>query len=198
MLRLCRLPILAVVVAACASARIGPVTIQTQAPTTICPAARVGGILVADPASGLAFKWSDGSVHGVVWPDGYSARREQDGVVVLIDPAGRIVAREGDEIVSAGAVNDYGITFPCGDLEVHPSSTDAVEVGRSVVNTKRPPSHIAPRASSAAPSDPCHGRQAIRSGGGHRLRLLGVLLPAARPESISSPPITTCWSGRRP
>src|SRR5207244_10506732 len=84
-LRLCRLPILAVVVAACASARIGPVTIQTQAPTTICPAARVGGILVADPASGLAFKWSDGSVHGVVWPDGYSARREQDGVVVLID-----------------------------------------------------------------------------------------------------------------
>jgi len=84
--------------------------------------ARVGGVLVSDAAYGLAFK-SDGGAHGVVWPNGYSARREKDGVVVLIDPSGRIVAREGDTILSAGAWGDNGIAFPCTDLQVIASST---------------------------------------------------------------------------
>jgi hypothetical protein len=119
-MRVAALAVLAVLVAGCAPAPIGPVTIQTQPPRTVCDAARVGGVLVADPAYGLAFK-SDGGTRGVVWPNGYSARREQDGVVVLIDPSGRIVAREGDRILSAGNVHDDNITFPCGDLQVNPS-----------------------------------------------------------------------------
>jgi type IV pilus biogenesis protein CpaD/CtpE len=118
-MRLAALAVLAAVVAGCAPARIGPVTIQTQLPRTICEAARIGGVLVADPAYGLAFK-SDGGTRGVVWPSGYSARREQD-VVVLIDPSGRIVAREGDTIVSAGVMKGGNISFPCGDLQVNPS-----------------------------------------------------------------------------
>jgi hypothetical protein len=59
---------------------------------------------------------------GVAWPNGYSARREQDGVVVLVDPTGRIVAREGDRIVAAGADGDDGIAYPECDLEVEPQA----------------------------------------------------------------------------
>lgn len=114
------LAVLIVVIAGCAPAPIGPVTIQTQPPRTVCEAARVGGVLVADPAYGLAFK-SDGATRGVVWPNGYSARREKDGVVVLIDPSGRTVAREGDAILSAGNWHGDDIAFPCGDLEVNSS-----------------------------------------------------------------------------
>jgi hypothetical protein len=109
--------------AGCAPA-IGPVAIQTQAPQSICAAARVGGTLVADPDYGLGYK-ADGGTRGVVWPHGYSARREQDGIVVLIDPSGRIVAREGDSIESAGTwKGDPEIALPCGELEVNPSTGD--------------------------------------------------------------------------
>jgi hypothetical protein len=118
-MRLGALAVLVAVFAACTSAAIGPVTIQTSAPAPVCAAARVSGSLVADPVYGLAFK-SDGGVRGVVWPNGYSARRGKDGVVVLIDPSGRTVAREGDTIVSAGAWSDDDIAFPCGELEVNP------------------------------------------------------------------------------
>jgi len=106
-------------VAGCASAPVGPVAINTQAPSNICEAARVGGVLTYDTTKGLAFKSGD-TVHVVVWPNGYSARREQDGVVVLIDPAGRIVAREGDTIVAAGANGDTAV-YPQCDLQVNPS-----------------------------------------------------------------------------
>ena len=57
---------------------------------------------------------------GVIWPQGYTARREY-GVVVLIDPSDRTIAREGDQIVSAGSSGEDGIALPCGDLEVNPS-----------------------------------------------------------------------------
>jgi hypothetical protein len=82
-----------------------------------------GGVLVADPAYGLAFK-RDGGVRGVVWPSWYSARREKDGVVDLIDPSGRIVAREGDTILSAGSSRAGDIALPCGDLQLNPSPTN--------------------------------------------------------------------------
>jgi type IV pilus biogenesis protein CpaD/CtpE len=112
--------ILAVLVAGCASAPIGPVTLRTQPPSTVCEAARVAGVLVADPAYGLAYKEKSGT-RGVVWPNGYSARRGQDGVVVLIDPSGRVIAREGDAIQSMGNWHGDNIAFPCGDLYVNPS-----------------------------------------------------------------------------
>ena len=121
-MKVAALAVVIVVVAGCTSP-VGPVTIQTQAPTTVCAAARVGGVLVADAAYGLAFR-SDGGIRGVVWPNGYSARREQDGVVVLIDPSGRTVAKEGDTIASGGSSQGDDIAFPCGELQVNPPSPD--------------------------------------------------------------------------
>ena len=88
---------------------------------TVCPAARVSGTLTADSSYGLAYK-NGVSVQGVVWPHGYSARRES-GVVVLIDAAGHIVAREGDQIVSAGSYGADDVAMPCGDLDVTSGGT---------------------------------------------------------------------------
>jgi hypothetical protein len=113
------LVLLAALLTACASASVGPVPINTSAPRTVCDAARVGGVLVYDTTYGLGFKSGD-TVHVAVWPNGYSARRGQDGVVVLIDPTGRVVAREGDRIVAAGANGDTAVYVEC-DLEVNPS-----------------------------------------------------------------------------
>ena len=112
-------PALAVMAAGCASAPVGPVPINTLAPSAICDAARVGGILVYDTTYGLGFKGGD-RVEVAVWPNGYSARREQDGVVVLIDPSGRVVAREGDTIIAAGASGDTAVYVEC-DIGVNPS-----------------------------------------------------------------------------
>lgn len=112
-------PLQAALLAACASAPVGPVRINTGAPSNICAMARVGGILAYDTTYGLGFESGD-RVRVVVWPNGYSARREQDGVVVLIDPSGRIVAREGDTIVAAGANGDNAVFVECY-LEVNPS-----------------------------------------------------------------------------
>jgi hypothetical protein len=56
-------------------------------------------------------------VQGVVWPYGYSARRES-GVVLLIDASGRILARQGDRIRSSGSYGENNVALPCGDLQV--------------------------------------------------------------------------------
>jgi hypothetical protein len=113
------LMLVAVAVGGCGHAADGPVLLQTHPVLAVCPAARVGGVLVADPNYGLAFNHG-GDVQGVIWPQGYTARREY-GVVVLIDPSDRTVAREGDQIVSAGSSGEDGVALPCGDLEVNPS-----------------------------------------------------------------------------
>ncbi len=111
--------LLAGLLAACASALVGPVPINTGARSNVCATAFVGGVLAYDTTYGLGFKSGD-SVRVVVWPYGYSARREQDGVVVLMDPTGRVVAREGDTIAAAGAFGDTATYVEC-DLEVNPT-----------------------------------------------------------------------------
>jgi hypothetical protein len=113
------LVLLAPLLGACAPAPVGPVPINTAAPSNVCALAAVGGVLAFDTTYGLGFK-SGESVRVVVWPYGYSARRESDGVVVLIDPSGRVVAREGDHLAAAGAFGDTA-TFVMCDLEVNPS-----------------------------------------------------------------------------
>jgi len=112
------LVLLAIALVGCAAAPDGAVALQTRPQQTICLAARVGGVLVADSNYGLAYQ-VDGGVHGVIWPHAYSARRVA-GVVFLIDPSGRKLAREGDRIVSAGSYGPDGIALPCGDLQVNP------------------------------------------------------------------------------
>jgi hypothetical protein len=124
--------VLGVVIAGCSSAPVGPVLINTSAPSTIYLAARVGGILRWDSTYGLGFKNGD-KVIVAVWPNGYSARREQDSVVVLIDPTGRIVAREEDHIFASGGYGETAEYVMC-DLEVAPlpPSDMAAESTRSV------------------------------------------------------------------
>ena len=114
--------LLAFLVAGCALID-GPVAIRTRAqPNTVCMAARVGGILVADPTFGLAFKNSDDDleyVNGAVWPYGFSARRE-NGVILLIGPGGQVVAHEGDRMQAAGgSVGDDAVNVDC-DISVLP------------------------------------------------------------------------------
>lgn len=98
----------------------GPVTIETGAAGGACALAGVGGVLIADPTYGLAFKGQDRN-RRAVFPYGYSARREA-GVVLLIDPSGRVIAKEGDQIRGAGALGD-DITFLMCDVTVVPAPT---------------------------------------------------------------------------
>lgn len=111
--------ILATFAAACGLSD-GPIAIRTQAqPNLICMQARVGGTLVADSTYGLAFQ-NPGYRNGIIWPYGYTARR-QSGVILLIGPAGVVVAREGDRIVAAGgSATDDAVGVDC-DIHVNPS-----------------------------------------------------------------------------
>jgi hypothetical protein len=104
--------LIAAVLAGCALTD-GPVTIRTRTrPDEVCNQARVGGVLVADPTYGLAFK-NPGYVQGAVWPFGYSARRES-GVIVLLGPSGQVVAREGDRVLAAGGgSSDDAVNVDC-------------------------------------------------------------------------------------
>ena len=94
-----------------------PVSLQTAPPPHpdgACPAARLGGWLTADPTFGLGLRDEPqgGPVYGVIWPNGWSARRDTSGIV-LIDRGGDIVAREGDRIVMAGDMSYGRINRPC-------------------------------------------------------------------------------------
>jgi len=97
----------------------GPVAIRTLPILDVCEMARVGGTLVADPSFGLAFQ-NPGYRNGAIWPHGYSARRES-GVILLIGPSGRVVAREGDRILAAGGSGaDDAVNVEC-HIQVNPS-----------------------------------------------------------------------------
>jgi hypothetical protein len=67
-----------------------------------------------NPRTGLGFTNASGDLVDVTWPFGYSAHRKH-GLAVLLDEGGRVVAREGDWIMSAGGWGDGDTTFAsCG------------------------------------------------------------------------------------
>ena len=104
------LAVLTLVLAGCA------VSIETQPAreSNECNMARVSGILAVDSQVGVGLADGNGVVRRVIWPFGYSARREQAGVV-LIDDTGRIVAREGQRIETAGGFGGADdVAYPCG------------------------------------------------------------------------------------
>lgn len=74
------------------------------------------GVLVADEEHGVGLL-IEGTVWEVVWPAGYSARRELGGLVLL---GPDIVAHEGDEIASSGTglASGDGLAHPCGRVTV--------------------------------------------------------------------------------
>jgi len=100
----------------------GDIGLQTQpspSPGALCPMARLGGWLVPDEQYGLGLRdgKDGGTVRGVVWPFGYTARQATGGIE-LLDQTGHVVAREGDRIVMAGAADDNAVSWPCNPPEL--------------------------------------------------------------------------------
>lgn len=84
-----------------------------------CPDALLEGELLADDAAGLMVRHAEGFVMMVVWPDGYTVRDAD--VRELLDPAGQVVAREGDHVWLGGGMNAAGTAFiACGGFRVVP------------------------------------------------------------------------------
>jgi hypothetical protein len=86
---------------------------------SICEAAGIGGILVPDADYGLGFQRL-GYDYGAIWPSGYTAQRV-GGKIVLLDPSGHFVAREGDYVVAAGTTDSNGAGRACAQIHVLPS-----------------------------------------------------------------------------
>ena len=108
---------LSVVIAGC-SIPDGPVAIKTESGKGgDGPCLLVGGVegvLVAEPTWGLTMAGI-----GVIWPHGYTARREQ-GKILLFDRTGNIAAREGDKVNMGNPVMN-GVTTPCTPIHVLPT-----------------------------------------------------------------------------
>ena len=88
----------------------------------LCPTALSGGVLARNPRTGLGFSLGIGPVLDVVWPAGYTAWIE-DGVAVLRNGAGAVVAREGDEVLTGGGGLPDGRWFSCSVGVVSPTGT---------------------------------------------------------------------------
>ena len=107
--------VLASLLSACGA----PVGIRTQpAPMDACEDALATGTLVSSAISGLAIRAGDGTVQEVLWPFGYTARREGT-LTLLLDAAGRPVAREGELIQMGGGTDNAGVFNACtGSISV--------------------------------------------------------------------------------
>ena len=101
-----------------ASTGVGPTIGLKTAPAAaqICEDALLGGQLTANNQTGLGVKSADGQATPVEWPFGYSARSEVGGAA-LLDPAGKVVAREGDEITVGGGFGNQ-LWHACGGVTV--------------------------------------------------------------------------------
>lgn len=75
-----------------------------------CQAARISGKLVVDSETGLGLM-RNGSTRAVKWPNGFSARRDENGIV-LLDRTGGVLAHEGDDVAMDG-VKDADFDYPC-------------------------------------------------------------------------------------
>jgi len=83
-----------------------------------CPEALIEGTLVADERWGMALAGTDGLRRKVLWPHGYTARREAGGLV-LYDAGGSVVAREGDVVaIGGGETGSDGPWLACGGISV--------------------------------------------------------------------------------
>lgn len=76
-----------------------------------CEQALLAGELVASTQSGLAVRSAD-DVTEVLWPFGYSATREMNGLV-LRDETGRIVAHEGQRVQMSGGMGANNAWTAC-------------------------------------------------------------------------------------
>jgi hypothetical protein len=94
------------------------VAIATAAgPSEACVLMPIAGVLVYDPPNGMSLLKADGTVRRVLWPFGWSAWREEGGIV-LRNRSGEGRGTEGARVQYAGGVTrDYDfICDEAGDL----------------------------------------------------------------------------------
>lgn len=98
----------AVLLAACST----PVGLRT-APTRVdaCDQALLAGELIASNLSGLAVRNAD-QVTEVLWPFGYSATRETNGLV-LRDEMGKVLVHEGQRVQMSGGLGANNVWTAC-------------------------------------------------------------------------------------
>ncbi len=116
--RIVALALLGVVLAGC-----GSIALRTApAPVQGCDDALASGRLVTTAASGLAIADNTGSVIEVLWPHGYSARREIAGGIALLDETGKVLGHEGDSISMGGGLGANNLWGACaGSIKVVPN-----------------------------------------------------------------------------
>lgn len=118
--RLLALMVFAVAVGACGAESVstpfGVDLLVETAPADGCMDALATGRLVPDQRSGLGID-AGGSLISVMWPFGYSAVYAED-TLWLVDPAGLLIASEGDLIQMGGGSGRGGLFYACsGSIE---------------------------------------------------------------------------------
>jgi hypothetical protein len=97
------------------------VSLRTESqPSQACMDALIGGTLTLDPRSGLGIADEAGVVTPVVWPFGYSARRELSKIA-LLDATGKVVAHEGDRVQLGGGLGNGDFWYACGSGLIAPA-----------------------------------------------------------------------------
>lgn len=99
-----------------------PVALRTSSkpagPNEPCPLMAIIGVLAPAPTYGLGLRNEAGRVVGVIWPFGYSARRDEAGTI-LFDRLGRGLAQQGDTVQMAGWIDFRdGVAHPCASPEL--------------------------------------------------------------------------------
>lgn len=90
-----------------------------QGTQQVCLDALLEGTLLPDGGTGFIVRHDEGFVAPVTWPDGYTVRDAE--VRELVDPTGRVVAREGDLVTLGGGEFGTPRTFHvCGPFTVTP------------------------------------------------------------------------------
>ena len=89
-----------------------------------CPTALATGVLTAS-GTDLLLTDDTGTPDDVVWPDGYSVRRDGDALV-LVNRFGFVMAREGDRIDVGGGVMTDDRFHGCGDVVVRVAASQAL------------------------------------------------------------------------
>lgn len=114
--------LLVVAIAACGSAATTPTAAPAQAfairtapvQPQACMEALMAGSLERHALSGLGIGTADG-VTPVEWPFGYSARVVGSSIV-LLDPSGKVVAREHDRVHVGGGFGAGPAFLACGEV----------------------------------------------------------------------------------
>jgi hypothetical protein len=83
------------------------------APQEGCPLTTITGVLVSDPAFGIGLRYESGKAGGAIWPFGYSAIENAQGIE-LLNRTGEPVAHEGDRVRMDGWIDPNSlISHPC-------------------------------------------------------------------------------------